>query len=431
MEQVAFGAGFGQLGGPVGLCWGWWAVPRRCCEAAFWQGYEAAFWQGCEAAFWQGCEAAFWQGCEAAFWQGCEAALWQEFEAAFWQGCEAAFWQDCEAAFWQDCEAAFWQDCEAAFWQDCGAAFWQDCEAAFWQGGEAALWQGSETEVAIWRGWWEGFLEEHSCRTFWLFLHRRWPFFWDIFCCPSGDQIGTVWCWLLQLVPCPPAVRILGTGCCFYGGCGTGSFSGGSIRILCAISGSLFRSGMFMGTGFSGTGLPFGVVGGFGFWPCPWSLPSAFPWLAWWVRCPRPFPSLQSVTGRWPCSPGPSLWWRWAYSSGPPFVPVLWGGSLSPWGAALVTSRGGWCSFLIPSGFGCSMGAVVLPLSSDQGHRALTCPILEDGWRTEGAQWGTVNDRTSVGGGQGTETEGVVDRVLKARAGMKGGRGEEGVGGMG
>ena len=36
---------------------------------------------------------------------------------------------------------------------------------------------------------------------------------------------------------------------------------------------------------------------------------------------------------------------------------------------------------------------------------------------------GTVNDRTSVGGGQGTETEGVVDRVLKARAGMKGGRG--------
>ena len=34
----------------------------------------------------------------------------------------------------------------------------------------------------------------------------------------------------------------------------------------------------------------------------------------------------------------------------------------------------------------------------------------------------TVNDRTSVGGGQGTETEGVVDRVLEARAG-KGGKG--------
>ena len=45
-----------------------------------------------------------------------------------------------------------------------------------------------------------------------------------------------------------------------------------------------------------------------------------------------------------------------------------------------------------------------------------------------GGGGGTVNDRTSVGGGQGTETEGVVDRVLKARAGMKGGRGEEGVG---
>ena len=44
---------------------------------------------------------------------------------------------------------------------------------------------------------------------------------------------------------------------------------------------------------------------------------------------------------------------------------------------------------------------------------------------------GTVNDRTSAGGGQGTETERVVDRVLKARARMKGGRGEEGVGGIG
>ena len=40
-----------------------------------------------------------------------------------------------------------------------------------------------------------------------------------------------------------------------------------------------------------------------------------------------------------------------------------------------------------------------------------------------------------VGGGQGTETEGVVERVLKARAGGpgrdEGGKGEEGVGGMG
>ena len=36
-----------------------------------------------------------------------------------------------------------------------------------------------------------------------------------------------------------------------------------------------------------------------------------------------------------------------------------------------------------------------------------------------------------VGGGQGTETEGFLDRVLKARAGMKGGKGKEGVGGIG
>ena len=42
---------------------------------------------------------------------------------------------------------------------------------------------------------------------------------------------------------------------------------------------------------------------------------------------------------------------------------------------------------------------------------------------------GTVNDRTSVGGGKGTEMEGVVDRVLKALAGMKGGRGGGGGGG--
>ena len=35
---------------------------------------------------------------------------------------------------------------------------------------------------------------------------------------------------------------------------------------------------------------------------------------------------------------------------------------------------------------------------------------LEDGWRTEGARGETVNDETSVGGGQGTEMEGVVDR---------------------
>ena len=72
------------------------------------------------------------------------------------------------------------------------------------------------------------------------------------------------------------AVRILGTGCCFYGGCGTGSCGGGSIRILCTISGSLFRSGMFLGTGFSGTGLPFEGVGGFGFWPCPFVPPGAW-----------------------------------------------------------------------------------------------------------------------------------------------------------
>ena len=39
---------------------------------------------------------------------------------------------------------------------------------------------------------------------------------------------------------------------------------------------------------------------------------------------------------------------------------------------------------------------------------------------------GTVNDRTNVGGGQGTETEGFLDRVLKARAGMKGGGGRRG-----
>ena len=43
---------------------------------------------------------------------------------------------------------------------------------------------------------------------------------------------------------------------------------------------------------------------------------------------------------------------------------------------------------------------------------------------------GTVNDRTSVGGGQGTGTEGVVDRVLKARAGMWGEVGREESGGI-
>ena len=37
-----------------------------------------------------------------------------------------------------------------------------------------------------------------------------------------------------------------------------------------------------------------------------------------------------------------------------------------------------------------------------------------------------MGDRTSVSGGQGTETEGVVDRVLKAWAGMKGGGGSRG-----
>ena len=53
---------------------------------------------------------------------------------------------------------------------------------------------------------------------------------------------------------------------------------------------------------------------------------------------------------------------------------------------------------------------------------------LEDVWRTVGARGETVNDGTSVGGGRGTEMEGVVDRechwnsgwVQKARAGMEG-----------
>ena len=49
----------------------------------------------------------------------------------------------------------------------------------------------------------------------------------------------------------------------------------------------------------------------------------------------------------------------------------------------------------------------------------------------------TVNEGTSVGSGRGTKMEvwltgSVTGRVQKARAGMKeGGRGEEGVGGMG
>ena len=35
---------------------------------------------------------------------------------------------------------------------------------------------------------------------------------------------------------------------------------------------------------------------------------------------------------------------------------------------------------------------------------------LEDGWRTEGARGETVNDKTNVGRGRGTEMEGVVYR---------------------
>ena len=48
----------------------------------------------------------------------------------------------------------------------------------------------------------------------------------------------------------------------------------------------------------------------------------------------------------------------------------------------------------------------------------------------------TVNDGTRVGGGRGTEMEvwltgRVTGRVQKAQAEIKGGRGEEGVGGTG
>ena len=59
---------------------------------------------------------------------------------------------------------------------------------------------------------------------------------------------------------------------------------------------------------------------------------------------------------------------------------------------------------------------------------------LEDGWRTEGARGETVNDGTSVGGGRGTDMEGVCDREChwKGPEGPgwddtgKGGRGEGG-----
>ena len=61
---------------------------------------------------------------------------------------------------------------------------------------------------------------------------------------------------------------------------------------------------------------------------------------------------------------------------------------------------------------------------------------LEDGWRTGGARWETMNDGTSVGGGQGIETEGVVDRECQLKGPERPGRGEgvkgeEGVRGIG
>ena len=84
---------------------------------------------------------------------------------------------------------------------------------------------------------------------------------WDTFCCPSGKLTGIEWCWLLQLVPCPPVVRTLGIGCCFCGGCGTSSCGGGSICILCTVSGSLFCSGMFLGRGSLVPVFPWGALG--------------------------------------------------------------------------------------------------------------------------------------------------------------------------
>ena len=56
---------------------------------------------------------------------------------------------------------------------------------------------------------------------------------------------------------------------------------------------------------------------------------------------------------------------------------------------------------------------------------------LEDGWRTEGAQGETVNDRASVGGGRGTEMEGVVDRDCHWSGPEGPGRDEGGKGGGG
>ena len=45
------------------------------------------------------------------------------------------------------------------------------------------------------------------------------------------------------------------------------------------------------------------------------------------------------------------------------------------------------------------------------------------------AQWGTVNDGTSVGGGRGTEMEGVVDRECHWKGPEGPGRDEGGKGG--
>ena len=53
---------------------------------------------------------------------------------------------------------------------------------------------------------------------------------------------------------------------------------------------------------------------------------------------------------------------------------------------------------------------------------------LEDGWRTVGARGETVNDGTSVGGGRGTEMEGVVDRECHWKGPESPGRDEGGWG---
>ena len=66
-----------------------------------------------------------------------------------------------------------------------------------------------------------------------------------------------------------------------------------------------------------------------------------------------------------------------------------------------------------------------------QGLAIVMFTRLEDGWRMEGARGETVNDGTSVGGGRGTEMEGVVDRECHWKGFRRPGLGWRGGGGGG